>query len=170
MALYHITFEATGEGEPPRADDLDALLQVLGPDATVLGSPEMGPPRYAAEITVDADSVFSAVSTAGTAFAKAVSKTGLPRWPVTRAFALTDAELDAELGRPNFPELVGIREIAELLGITPQRASTLCRSKSFPLPVAELRAGPVWTAPAVRRFVDEWKRQPGRPRLGRASA
>lgn len=170
MTLYHVTVEATGEGSPPSVDDLDALLQALEPEATVLGGPEIGPPRYGAEITVDADSVFSAVSTAGKTFTKAVSMTGMPRWPVTRVTALSDAELDAELGRPNVPELVGIREIAELLGITPQRASTLCRSKSFPLPVAELRAGPVWTAPAVRRFVEEWKRQPGRPRLGRASA
>ena len=170
MTLYHVTLGATGEGPPPTVDDLDALLQVLGPDATVLGVPEIGPPRYGAEITVEAASILSAISAAGKTFARAVSKTRLPPWPVTRVSALTDAELDAELGRPNFPELVGIREIAELLGITPQRASTLCRSKSFPLPVAELRAGPVWTAPAVRRFVEEWKRQPGRPRLRRASA
>jgi hypothetical protein len=170
MTRYQVTVEATGEGAPPSVDDLDALLQVVGAEATVLGGPEIGTPRYGAEITVDADSVFSAISRARKTFAKGVSKAGLPPWPVTRVSALTDAELDAELGRPSFPELVGIREIAELLGITPQRASTLCRSKSFPSPVAELRAGPVWTAPAVRRFVEGWQRQPGRPRLGRASA
>lgn len=170
MTLYHVTLEASGEGPAPAVDDLDALLRVLGPEATVLGAPDSGGPRYGAEITVDADSVFSAVSAARKIFVQAVRKTGLPPWPITRLGVLTDPELDADLERATFPELLGIREIAELLDVTPQRASTLCRSKAFPSPVAELRAGPVWTAPSVRRFVEEWKRQPGRPRFREASA
>jgi hypothetical protein len=170
MTVYHVTVEAAGEGPPPTADDLDAFLERLGPEATVLGSPETGGPRYGADITVEADSPFSAVGDAGTLFAKAQSQAGLPQWPIVRLSVVTDDELDAELARPTFPELVGIREIATLLDVTPQRASTLCRTRSFPTPIAQLRAGPVWTAASVRRFVDDWKRQPGRPRLKQASA
>ena len=170
MAVYHVTFEAAGEGPPPTTDALDTLLELLGSEATVLGPPGEGVARYGAEITVEADTAFSAIRSAGEIFNKSVTEASLPAWPITRISALTDAELDAELARPSFPALVGIREIAELLDVTPQRASTLCRSRSFPPPVAELRAGPVWTATSVRRFVEEWKRQPGRPRLKEASA
>jgi hypothetical protein len=170
MTIYYVTLEAAGEGPPPAIDHLDRLLDLLGPDATVLGAPESGPSRYGAEITVEADSAFSAMSDAGEAFGKAVRKAKLPLWPIVRISVLNDFELDTELARSTFPELVGIREIADLLEVTPQRASTLCRSRSFPVPVAELRAGPVWTAASVRRFVEEWKRQPGRPRLKNASA
>jgi hypothetical protein len=170
MTLYHVTFEAAGDGAPPTSEDLDMFLELLGPDATVLGPPETGAARYGAEVSVEADSPFWAINYASEVFGKAQSNAMLPHWPVVRVSVLTDEELDAELARPTFPELVGIREIAGLLDVTPQRVSALCRSGSFPLPAAELRAGPVWTAMSVRRFVDEWKRQPGRPRLNRASA
>lgn len=170
MTIYHVTLEAAGEGHAPTDKNLDRFLQMLGPDATVLGSAEVGSARYGAGVTVEADSALSAIGSAGDIFSKAQRKAKLPPWPIVRISALTDAELDAELAEPTFPELVGIREIAVLLDVTPQRASTLCRSNSFPVPIAELRAGPVWAASSVRRFVEEWKRQPGRPRLRRASA
>jgi hypothetical protein len=170
MTVYHVTFEAAGDGPPPTVDDLDTFLELLGPEATVLGPPETGGARYGAAITVEAESPLSAISYAGDMFGKAQSNATLPRWPIVRISVLTDDELDAELARPTFPELVGIREVAALLDVTPQRASTLCRSRSFPTPIAELRAGPVWTAPSVRRFIEDWKRQPGRPRLKQASA
>lgn len=170
MTVYHVSLEAAGDGPPPTADDLERFLDLLGPGATVLGSPETGDGRYGADLTVETDSAFSAVGLAGEVFAKAQRKAGLAHWPLVRISVVTDGELDAELARASFPELVGIREIAGLLDVSAQRASTLCRSGSFPAPVAELRAGPVWTAASVRRFVEEWKRQPGRPRLKQASA
>ena len=170
MTMYHVTFEAAGEGAAPPEEDLDRFLERLGPDATVLGPPEAAGPRYGADITVEADTVFVAIGSAADIFTKAQRQAKLPAWPIVRISALTDDELDAELARPTLPELMGIREIAALLDVTPQRASTLCRSGSFPAPIAELRAGPVWAAPSVRRFVEEWTRQPGRPRLKQASA
>ena len=170
MTMYHVTFEAAGAGAAPTEEDLDTFLERLGPDATVLGPPEAGGARYGADITVEADSALSAIASAGDIFSKAQRQAKLPTWPIVRISALTDDELDAELARPTIPALVGIREIAALLDVTPQRASTLCRSNSFPAPIAELRAGPVWAASSVRRFVEEWKRQPGRPRLKQARA
>lgn len=170
MTVYHVTFEAAGDGPAPSDDELDTFLELLGPEATVLGPAETGGARYGADITVEADSPFSAVGSAGEVFTKARSNATLPHWPIVRMSVLTDDELEADLARATFPDLVGIREIAALLDVTPQRASTLCRSGAFPPPIAELRAGPVWTAPSVRRFIEEWKRQPGRPRLKEATA
>jgi len=82
---------------------------------------------------------------------------------VVRADVMTFEEQDRELATPNFPELVGVSEVADLLGVSRQRASALAKSSGFPLPVAVLAAGPVWTRPSLNRFVDEWPRKNGRP-------
>jgi hypothetical protein len=96
-------------------------------------------------------------------FRTLAEKAGLPAWPVVRADAMTYDEQDRDLATPNFPELVGVTEVADLLGVSRQRASALAKSSGFPVPVAVLAAGPVWTRPSLNRFVDEWPRKNGRP-------
>ena len=54
--------------------------------------------------------------------------------------------------------LVGVTEIAEMLGISRQRAHQLTRAEGFPAPVAELSAGRIWN----RDEVEEWGREAGR--------
>ncbi len=49
--------------------------------------------------------------------------------------------------------LVGVREIAELLLVSRQRADQLTRTKGFPDPVIELAAGRVWEKEAVLQSV-----------------
>lgn len=99
MSLYHVTFEAAGPGPTPTVAQLDELLELLGPDASVSGTPEVGTPRYGAEITIDTGSPWAAINYAGELFEKAVSNASLPRWPVVRVSVITDEELDAELTR-----------------------------------------------------------------------
>lgn len=94
----------------------------------------------------------------------ALEKCGLEPGRVVHVEAETFAALDARLAEPTIPSLVGIHELAGMLGVTKQRASALARSPGFPLPIAELAAGPIWAEPMVQRFVEEWARQPGRPR------
>lgn len=77
---------------------------------------------------------------------------------------LTTAEQDRRLAEPAFPELAGVSEIAELLGVTRQRASSVQHLEAFPAPVAELRSGPVWRKADLTRFAETWERKPGRPR------
>ena len=56
-------------------------------------------------------------------------------------------------------ELVGIAEIAELLGVTRQRVDAIVRTHAgFPKPVADLRAGRIWR----RKDVELWARREGR--------
>jgi hypothetical protein len=64
----------------------------------------------------------------------------------------------------NAPDLVGVAEVAELLGVSKQRASDLAHSEGFPAPVATLRAGPIWRRSQLARFAGGWERRPGRPR------
>jgi predicted DNA-binding transcriptional regulator AlpA len=67
------------------------------------------------------------------------------------------------LAEGSIPQLVGIREIAKFLGVSPQRASELAKSGSFPRPVTKLASGPVWLEASMRQFASDWKRVPGRP-------
>ena len=92
-------------------------------------------------------------------------------WPLdVRDLQVTEwSAFEAMLDEPTYPEVVGITEIAALLGTSRQRASELARSRRFPAPLADLAAGPIWPKPAVERFVEEWDRKPGRPRAATAS-
>lgn len=55
--------------------------------------------------------------------------------------------------------LVGIAEIAELIGVTRQRVDQLTRADpEFPQPVAELHAGRIWQ----RADIVKWARSTGR--------
>lgn len=54
-----------------------------------------------------------------------------------------------------FVRLVGIAEIAELYGVTRQRASVLARTRSFPEPIETLRMGPVFSRRAVLRHKNQ---------------
>ena len=56
------------------------------------------------------------------------------------------------------------REVAEILGVSRQRASELASSAGFPRPVANLAAGPVWLLSSINSFNEKWERRPGRPR------
>lgn len=56
-------------------------------------------------------------------------------------------------------ELMGVAEIAELLGVSRQRVDALSRRKgSFPQPAAVLQTGRVWR----RADIEKWAREEGR--------
>lgn len=105
-----------------------------------------------------------AIAEAETLVAKALADTGFSGGTVARIDAMTYAEQDRDLATPNFPELVGIAEVAQILGVTRQRASQLQTKTTFPAPVAVLKAGPVWTRPSLNAFAEQWERRPGHPR------
>lgn len=76
---------------------------------------------------------------------------------------LTEEELDRRNAEPLVPELVGVSEIAEMLGVGRQRAAQLTQRDDFPSPVAHLKAGPVFLKDQVRGFEARWDRHGGRP-------
>lgn len=56
-------------------------------------------------------------------------------------------------------DLVGISEVAEMLGVTRQRADKLSRTApDFPPPASTLHGGRVW----LRSKIDAWARKTGR--------
>jgi hypothetical protein len=82
----------------------------------------------------------------------------------------TEDELYRRAGEPTMPELMSAAEIADELGISRQRVHKLRSMAAFPLPLVELRGGAVWDAAAIRKFAENWKRKPGRPRATAAQA
>ena len=56
-------------------------------------------------------------------------------------------------GCSHAPALVGVSEVAEILGVSRQRALEVSRRPNFPAPVVEA-AGPVWNRHAVAKFVE----------------
>ncbi len=63
-------------------------------------------------------------------------------------------------------DLIGLKEIATLLGVSRQRALQIVRDRTdFPEPVAQLAAGRVWATEAVQAWLAaNPERRPGRPR------
>jgi predicted DNA-binding transcriptional regulator AlpA len=55
-------------------------------------------------------------------------------------------------------DLMGLTEIAELLGLSRQRTDQLARQVGFPAPVATLTGGRIWK----RDDVERWARETGR--------
>jgi len=55
-------------------------------------------------------------------------------------------------------QLVGIREIAGLLAVSPQRVHQLSITAGFPAPTAELSSGRIWH----REEIECWAREAGR--------
>jgi predicted DNA-binding transcriptional regulator AlpA len=49
-------------------------------------------------------------------------------------------------------KLAGIREIADLLGVSRQRANQIAAKKDFPAPLDRIAAGPVWRDADVRAW------------------
>jgi predicted DNA-binding transcriptional regulator AlpA len=57
-------------------------------------------------------------------------------------------------------DLVGIAEIAKMLGVSTQRVDQLVRTTDFPPPEATISAGRIW----LRETVERWARTTGRLR------
>jgi len=167
MTSWSVEIEVVGNGDPISTDRLEDLLDVLEPySPTVTGTPEepaADRARFGMSLWIDADQPSDALKEAGRVLAQATRKVRLPQWPIARILLLSDEELDRELALPSFPTLLGVAELAEKLGVTKQRASELASSRRFPSPIATLASGPVWLAPSINRYLEEWERKPGRP-------
>jgi hypothetical protein len=99
---------------------------------------------------------------------KALTLAGVPEpQEIFRLELETVEEQERRLSQPTLPPFAGITEVAEILGVTRQRAHQLSQTTEFPKPIVTLAAGPVWNRHAIDRFKDTWTRRPGRPRVER---
>jgi hypothetical protein len=169
---YSVYVEAVGpQSAPPLsleqlADFSDRLFEVYGDvGGVVSGSVTREQQRlWSARVRIAGVRSIREAMVSGERFVvDAAQAAGLPNWPIVKLEAVEWERLGAELKQPPGPELVGIAELAELAGVSRQRASILARRAGFPDPLATLAAGPVWDLHAVRRFLEGWTRQVGRP-------
>ena len=130
------------------------------------GSASGADKRFGATFSVDLEisDPVKIVEQAEQIYETAALRAGMPDGKIVVTAAMTFAEHDRELAEPAYPELVGIAEVAEMLGVSRQRASALQTREGFPQPLAVLASGPVWPKAWLVRFADEWDRKPGRPR------
>lgn len=78
---------------------------------------------------------------------------------VTGLEVMTEEEFDTELDRPVFPEVVGYAEIAEIAGVSRQRARQFADLQGFPRPVIETAQGPLRSKTAVESWLENRPRR-----------
>lgn len=160
---WSVHVEAAGDGDP--TGDLERLVDMF---EVVDGAVAVMPGRFSVTFSIDRAITASTAARDGIkVYRRLVAESTVAAWPVVRLEVLTFAEHDRALDEPAIPQLVGVAEVAELLGVSRQRASQLHRERrpGFPVPVVELASGPVWTRAGVVEFVRGWDRRPGRPVL-----
>lgn len=86
----------------------------------------------------------------------------VPDLTVTATSILSEPEFQKELDTPSIPELVGITEIAEMIGSSTQQVNTLTHREGFPSPLVTLAMGRFYGKAAIERWVAQWDRTPGR--------
>lgn len=86
----------------------------------------------------------------------------------TRMLVMSTQDYITEMEHPGAVDQVGVAEIADLFGVSRQRAGQLIERQDFPDPVSRLKAGPVFSTSSVVAFHQRWLRtrspQGGRPR------
>lgn len=78
--------------------------------------------------------------------------------------AITREQVERRIMNPPIPDLVGYAEIAEILGVSRQRAAQLGDRPDFPPVAVTTKAGPLRVRAAVEDWATTWERKGGRPR------
>lgn len=151
-------------------DVVDDLMDALPTADGILPSmsgPGAGEP-WTVRFCVEADTLKAATSRAMTEFARSVHD-GLPGVKVSTRFLeiLDEPEFDRRLAEPLIPDLVGISEIAEQLGVSKSRARELVADGRI-RKVVDLASGPVCLARDLETYAAT-PRRPGRPRKAPAT-
>lgn len=147
---------------PTETETDDDTFSTLTQALPGFGVAALGDTTMRLELTVKADTLRqaadAALHAARDAHAKAFGQPGTP----TQVRVLTVEDHEKEISDPPEQDLVGNREIAEMLGVTPQRASQLTVRTDFPAPLVTLKSGPVYTRTSIEVFSLGWNRKPGR--------
>lgn len=113
MKEWSVGLEFTGQRGPVDPDVLFDLIEVL--EDYHAGAASLSPDgtRIGVDLWVEAPTLRAALAASERAVLRALGAVGLAGMSVTAADAKPWAELEAELARPNYPELVGVAEMAE---------------------------------------------------------
>ncbi len=151
---------------PITEEAVDDILEELRDSAAVAS---YGHGRLGLRLSVRGASIKMAVEKALAVLVPVLRRNGIHVSALVRAEAETMEELERRLQEPAIPEVVGVKELADMLKVSKQRASELARTESgFPKPIQVLASGPVWIKPSILKYCESWIRRPrGRPRKGK---
>lgn len=142
MTEWSVLIEAAAlnDSEPELdADAIDDFIAVLEDYSPAVS---YGSHRWAVELSVAAPDGGAALNAGVSTVYKAAEKAAVPRWPVVRVAVTSAVLVDTELSQSNIPTLVGVSEVAELLGVSRQRASELARHCRLSAPSRKPRLRP----------------------------
>ncbi|SDT22809.1 hypothetical protein [Microterricola viridarii] len=161
MSWWHarVSFETA---QPFVADDFAALIDALA-DHGASGSVSRSFREGGVVLTVEASTPLEATTSALNIITNALNSI-LGALTITGLDVMSEEALDAELATPVFPDVVGYAEIAELAGVSRQRARQFAQIEGFPVPVIETAQGPLMSKHAVERWLETRSKSSGRPR------
>jgi len=142
-------------------DELGDLGDLLGDHGAAIAASDRG---LSVTLTVDADTAYAAHASAEEIVSDCLAKLGAAVAGLDAVEVMTVEEQDRRLAEPAIPQLAGVTEVAEMLGVSRQRASALTAHPAAPTPVARLASGPVYVRDSWCRFAETWPRRGGRPR------
>ena len=108
-------------------------------------------------LTIDAPTLPEAITRAEQVVADTV-----PGAIIVGLDAKTMAALEAEMSAPQWPDVVGYAEIAEMAGVSRQRAHQFTRMAGFPPAVITTAQGPLMRKTAVAAWLGRRDARPGR--------
>lgn len=169
MNTYVVSIDTDRDPEVEFVPDIheqtaDSLLDALiGLDADLGAAVTYGSTGVGVTLTVEGRDPVDAIGHAEEMLHKAAVAADIhfERLPIVQLEVTEYERFVAQVETPD-PQLVGVSELMEFLGVSRQRVSELRAQPAFPAPAAELKAGPVWLLPNLQRFVEEWDRRPGR--------
>ena len=119
--------------------------------------------RVSAQLTVQATTLRQAIDNSLAAVRDAVHGAH-GRFNPVRVDVVDAATFHAALAEPAIPPLVGYAEIAEMAGVSRQRARELPNLPDFPPAVTETSSkGPLRVRSQVANWIQGWERRAGRP-------
>lgn len=159
----HTTWHARLDWVSTTATTEDVMFDLMDELTSYAPSGSIDPDGLAGAITiaVEATSFDDALSSALGA-GRAALQQFIPTASVIGVELVDSDALDRELDRPLFPEVVGFAEIADMAGVSRQRARAFRNSPGFPAPVIETAQGPLMAKAAVQHWVENRNTRPGR--------
>lgn len=135
--------------------DQDAALDVAGDLAEhgAVASVSRTFDSGTVDLTVEASSALSASERGAALVTQALMRHGAQGVVVTGVEAQTEAALAASLATPVIPEVVGYAEIAQLAGVSRQRARQFAGIAGFPEPAIVTAQGPLMTKASVMEWL-----------------
>lgn len=143
-------------------DNAFDLLEALA-DYAAAGSVARDGAAGSLQLSISAPTIDEAIDLAITVVRDALAQhvTGAE---VTGIDVMNQQAFDEELAQPLYPEVVGYAEIAQMAGVSRQRARQFSQIPSFPSPVIVTAQGPLMSKVAVDTWIKTRNTRPGRPR------